>query len=102
TFVECADLFGRARWLAPRPLVEAAACALLVRGDGRAVPGRAAVPSGLEAEASRRAGSTLACGPLVAAALARAGGNEYPALTGQWRGRCARLALAGGNLADAG
>ena len=33
TFEECADLYARGRWLVRRPLVEAAACALLVPGD---------------------------------------------------------------------
>jgi len=101
TFAECADLYERARWLAPRPLVEAAACALLVRDDARSARGTAPA-SGLDAEAARRAGSTLACGPLVAAALARAGGDEHPAVTGQWRGRRARLALDACDHARAG
>src|SRR4029450_7086433 len=35
TFEECADLYSRGRWLVKRPLVEAAACALLVPGPRR-------------------------------------------------------------------
>ena len=102
TFAQCADLYARARWLASRPLVEAAACALLVSDGQRARRGVALAPSDLEAETIRRAGQTLACGPLVAAALARANGSGHPALTGQWRGRRAHLALAGEDHAQAG
>ena len=95
TFAECADLYRRARWLAPRPLVEAAACALLVAdGDGAertVITG----PSRLEILAAQRAGETLACAPLIAAALARADGNDRPTLTGEWRGRRAALSFTG-------
>src|SRR5207249_1549325 len=64
TFDECADLWARGRWAAPRPLVEAAACAVLVgSGDDSGYgPGAA---STLEALVARRAGETLACAPLV-------------------------------------
>lgn len=72
TFEECADLWARGRWMCARPLTEAAACVLLEpAGAGRPGPDprRAA---DLEALARRRAGETLACGPLIALALARA------------------------------
>jgi hypothetical protein len=92
TFEECADLWARGRWTTPRPLVEAAACAVLT-GDGVGLeygPGEA---SALERLARRRAGETLACGPLVALALARAAGATDARVTGTWRGRCAQVAL---------
>jgi 3-oxoacyl-(acyl-carrier-protein) synthase len=85
TFVECADLYRRARWLAPGPLVEAAACALLRPGGGPAVYD----PAGsVDGAARRRAGETFACEPLIALALA---GGEAAAVAGRWRGRRAAL-----------
>jgi hypothetical protein len=93
TFAECADLYARARWVARAPLTEAAACALLLPDGRRAARADASEPSPLEALATRRAGTTLACGPLIAAALARAGGSARPVLTGQWRGRRGRVAF---------
>ena len=91
SFEECADLYARARWLASGPLVEAAA-AVLLTVDGPAVAyGTAAQASRLEAEVHARAGQTLACGPLIALALARTRGQSAPAVTGRWRGRRARL-----------
>ena len=94
TFAECEDLWGRARWLVRTPLVESAACALLVPGERAATYGPASAPSGLETLTRARAGETLACGPLVALALARAAGGTGPVrLTGEWRGRRAGLAL---------
>jgi hypothetical protein len=89
TFEECADLYARGRWLTRRPLVEAAACALLVAGDPAAVaaPGDA----GLEAVVTTRAGETLACAPLIALAVARASGKATARLTGRWRRRQAAL-----------
>jgi 3-oxoacyl-(acyl-carrier-protein) synthase len=68
TFAECADLFARARWLVRRPLVEAAAAVLLTPGGGEAELERVAA----RAAAAPLAGETLACGPLIALALARA------------------------------
>jgi hypothetical protein len=97
TFAECADLYGRARWVARGPLVEAAACALLLPDGRRAQRAEAQVASPLETLATRRAGTTLACGPLIAAALARAAGDEQPVLTGHWRGRRGCVAFATDN-----
>lgn len=91
TFEDCEDLYERARWLAPGPLVEAAAC-VLVTADGPAIAyGSGGEASRLEAEVQARAGETLACGPLIALALARAQGQAAAAVTGRWRGRRARL-----------
>lgn len=93
TFAECADLYARGRWLVGRPLVEAAACALLLPG-GRSVMARpAGRRSRLEEAARRRAGETFACGPLIGLALARLAGDDLWDLSGQWRGR--RWALRG-------
>jgi 3-oxoacyl-(acyl-carrier-protein) synthase len=94
TFDECEELWSRGRWTMPRPLVEAASCAVL-SGDGRELGYGAAVgASTLETLASRRAGETLACAPLVALALARAAGTSRARVTGTWRGRSAQIALA--------
>jgi len=92
TFEECAALYARGRWLVRRPLVEAAACALLVPGVQRARYDAPRTPSALETLARARAGETLACAPLIALALAgddRAGGSV--SITGEWRGRRAGL-----------
>jgi hypothetical protein len=91
TVAECGDLYARGRWLLGRPLVEAAACALLVPGPRRLQVTPAAEASALEQEAVRRAGETLACGPLVALALARGAREDVWTVTGQWRGRRAAL-----------
>ena len=92
TFAECEELWARARWLLRPPLVESAACALLVPGRRRAIYAPASAPSPLEALVRVRAGETLACAPLIALALARAGGGAGPLrLTGEWRGRRAGL-----------
>ena len=101
TFVECADLHARARWLVDRPLVEAAAAVLLEPGqdgDERLAPGAAIAENiGGGADIQERAGGglgeTLACGPLIALALARAGGREELVLRGRWRGRETTLTL---------
>jgi Beta-ketoacyl synthase, N-terminal domain len=104
TFGECADLYGRARWLLGRPLTEAAACALLVAADAKtayrplltsprcAVPGDRSEtePAPLEEVVRHRAGETLACAPLIALALGRAGGEPL-VVQGAWRGRRAAL-----------
>ena len=98
TFAECEDLWARGRWAVRGPLVEAAACALL-EGDGDVRYAAAAVPAPLETLADRRAGETLACGPLVGLALAHDAGDEQASLTGHWRGRRTGVTLA---LAAAG
>lgn len=92
TFEECAALYARGRWLVRRPLVEAAACALLVPGALRARYDAPRTPSMLEMLARVRAGETLACAPLIALALARDGGTAGSvSVTGEWRGRRAGL-----------
>ena len=80
------------------PLVEAAACALL-EGEGDVRYAAASVAAPLETLADRRAGETLACGPLVGLALAHDAGDEQASLTGHWRGRRMGVTLA---LAAAG
>lgn len=94
TFAECEDLYARGRRLVRPPLVESAACALLIPGP--LVPTFAPVeaPSPLEARVRARTGETLACAPLIALALARAAGDAgRVSLTGEWRGRRAGLTL---------
>jgi hypothetical protein len=92
TFEECAGLYARGRWLVKRPLVEAAACALLVPGALRARYDAPRMPSALETLTRTRAGETFACAPLIALGLARdAGRTESVSLTGEWRGRRAGL-----------
>jgi len=91
TFRECEDLHARARWLLGRPLVEAAACALLGPGSGRLTVADASAASDLARHARRRAGETLACEPLIALALGLESGDDRLHVTGEWRGR--RLAL---------
>ena len=92
TFTECEDLWARGRWAVREPLVEAAACALL-EGDGDVRYGTAALPAPLEALATRRAGETLSCSPLVGLALARQAGDTRAHVTGHWRGRRAGVTL---------
>lgn len=99
TFEECADLYARARWLVGRPLVEAAACALLEPGagefaytawqEGRAHPGG---PPPI----ARRLGEAFACVPLVELGEARAAGPGPldMRLEGTWRGTRASLRWA--------
>ena len=75
-----------------RPLVEAAACALLTPGGMRTRYDAPRAPSALETRARARAGQTLACAPLIALALAREAGATGPiGVTGEWRGRRAGL-----------
>ena len=94
TFAECEDLYARGRWLVRPPLVESAACALLIPGRLATTFAPAAAPSPLETLARARTGETLACAPLIALALARAaGGAGRVSLTGEWRGRRAGLTL---------
>ncbi|MBI4635915.1 MAG: hypothetical protein HY727_06145 [Candidatus Rokubacteria bacterium] len=90
-FEECESLWTRGRWLLGRPLVEAAACALLGPGESRVTYGPARGPSELERSARARAGQTLACEPLIGLALARERGQRSLTLTGEWRGRRATL-----------
>ena len=91
TFAECADLFARDRRLLGRPLTEAAGCALLVRGERRLTVRDGDAASALTARTQHRVGETLACGPLVALALARAAGDDPWRLSGRWRGRTTAL-----------
>ena len=100
TFQECEDLYARGRWLARGPLVESAACALLVGAAAHPAMLPGAEASGLESLAHRRAGTTLACGPLIALALARASGAPVARITGLWRGRRAAIDVVVG-AADA-
>jgi hypothetical protein len=93
TFDECEDLWRRARWALPAPLVEAAVCALLVPGVGGEAAEGIGVDETLETAVQRRAGSTLACGPLIALALAREAGGRAASVTGTWRGRRATIDL---------
>lgn len=94
TFAECEDLYARGRWLVRPPLVESAACALLMPGRLAATYAPAEAPSPLETLARARTGETLACAPLIALALARAAGEAgRVSLTGEWRGRRAGLTL---------
>ena len=92
TFDECEGLWRRARWTLPAPLVEAAACALLVPGVADATPAGGGTVA-LEAAVQQRAGSTLACGPLIALALAREAGGGATSVSGTWRGRRATIDL---------
>jgi hypothetical protein len=92
TVEECAALYARGRWLLRRPLVEAAACALVVPG---ATPLRyvsATADTELERLARVRAGETLACAPLIALALAVERGAGAARVTAEWRGRRAAIA----------
>ncbi|MGH7419723.1 MAG: beta-ketoacyl synthase N-terminal-like domain-containing protein [Candidatus Rokuibacteriota bacterium] len=73
TFVECADLFREARWLVRGPLVETAVAVLGTPGDDRRHPDIMGIDACLLEIVERRAGETLACAPLIALALARAG-----------------------------
>ncbi len=92
TFAECAELYGRGRWLVDRPLVEAAVAALLLPGEPVRTVRPAARPAALERLARQRAGETLACGPLIQLALAQELGEDAGDLTGIWRGQRAALA----------
>jgi 3-oxoacyl-[acyl-carrier-protein] synthase II len=92
TFEDCAELYARGRWLVGRPLVEAAACALLVPGALHTRYHAPRTASELETRARARAGETLACAPLIALALGREGGATGSiGVTGEWRGRRAGL-----------
>jgi hypothetical protein len=99
TFGECEALWRRARWALAGPLVEAAACALLVAGDSVPVYRASAAAGELERTVEGRAGRTLACGPLLALALTRASGGGLARLSGTWRGRTAAIDLETGGRA---
>jgi hypothetical protein len=100
TFEECADLYARGRWLVGRPLVEAAACALLERGAGRLsyAEGRARRATTDCSAVARRLGEALACTPLVELGMARMTTPEPFTLTlaGAWLGRRAVLSWNAG------
>ena len=87
TYAECAALWERGRWQVDWPLVEAAACALLVAGPHGVRYEAVAEPVPLEGAVEARAGQTLACGPLIALAVAGATGAGRTRVTGTWRGR---------------
>jgi membrane protein implicated in regulation of membrane protease activity len=91
TFAECETLWGRARRSLPGPLVESAACALLAPGQAPVAYRAQGAPEGPEAAAEARAGRTLAVGPLVQLALARAAGGGRVRLDGSWWGRTATV-----------
>jgi hypothetical protein len=92
TFEECADLYDRARWLLERPLVEAAACAVLVPAGSRALHYEVVSDAApLDRRARLRAGETLACEPLIALALGSDASAPAVRVTGAWRDR--RVAL---------
>jgi hypothetical protein len=93
TFEECAALWARARWTLPPPLVEAAACALLERGERPPIYRARGAATPLERDVEARVGRTLACAPLAALALARAGGGGTVRIGGTWRGRSATIDL---------
>jgi hypothetical protein len=87
TFEACEDLYARGRCGLGRPLVEAAAAALLVPGTPVPAFGPASTASALDREVAKRAGETLACAPLIALALAGEGDGAPTRVTGRWRGR---------------
>jgi len=91
TFAECADLYAPARWLVGRPLVEAAACALLVPGDDVLAPSVASEAAASERAVRQRAGETASAAPLIALALARNSHYDPGSLSGAWRERRAGL-----------
>jgi hypothetical protein len=102
TYEECADLHARARWLVGRPLVEAAACALLERAPradgergGADAAGGASEPSRWTLLARRRAGETMACEPLIALALAQGAGALPAVVSGRWRTQRSAVAMRG-------
>jgi hypothetical protein len=91
TFAECSDLYTPARWLVGRPLVEAAACALLVPGHDVLEPHASSEPTPSERAVRRCAGETASVAPLIALALARNSHYDPGSLSGAWRERRARL-----------
>jgi hypothetical protein len=93
TFAECQALWRRARWTVGTPLVETAACVLVEPGDDGVQYWPSAAPADVERAVEARAGCTLACAPLVAAALAREAGATRARVGGTWRGRTATIEL---------
>jgi hypothetical protein len=91
TFETCGDLWGRARWLLPGPLVETATCAVLVPGAGRMRLEEGGDIGEGASLARRRAGETLSCEPLVGLALALERGDAPVDIVARWRDRRARL-----------
>jgi hypothetical protein len=97
TFEECADLYARARRRTAPPLVEAAACLWLERGDGRLELRSGRARRSGSAGGERRLGEMLACAPLAELALRRdAAGAEPLGLSGTWRGETADLIITKG------
>ena len=121
TFAECEDLFARARWLITTPLVESAAAVLLERNETNAdrsnpegglggasrvrptsiktgLGGASRVPpipiKCASGNSSSTSGNTLACGPLIDLAVARANASSDVTLRAQWRDRDAAMTLA--------
>ena len=116
-------MFARARWLITTPLVESAAAVLLERNEGgesttddtnagsstaQGSHAHRSNPEGRLGGASRvppipikcasgktsLSGNTLACGPLVDLAVARANPSGDVTLRAQWRDRNAAMTLA--------
>jgi hypothetical protein len=107
-FEECADLYARVGRPAAEPLVEAAGCVWLERGQGELALEEGAGESG-PAEVRRRAGQTFACEPLAALGLVRRGsrGPAPLAVDAEWCGARARLtwgapAAAGSQAGEGG
>ncbi len=100
TFGECEDLHARGRWLLRRPLVDAAACALLTPGGGRLILKDAPARADLSRAARRRVGETLACEPLIALALGLESGDDHLSVAGRWRDRHLTAEWTRGTAAD--
>lgn len=98
TFEECERVYARGRWLTDGPLVEATACALIVRGDGRVAVRDGGVPSPFERMVRERAGETFACAPLIALGLALEAPADRACLSGEWRRRRVAVEWAGGSV----
>jgi hypothetical protein len=97
TFAECADLYARARRRSAPPLVEAAGCAWLERGEGRLALRSTRAPRGAVAGIEGRLGETFACGPLAELGMWRQdGGAGDLRLRGHWRGEVADLSITKG------
>jgi hypothetical protein len=89
TFAECEDLWRRGRGMVDWPLTEAAGCALVVEGESAVRYDVAAAETADETR--RRAGETLAVGPLIALALAGGGEASGVSVFGAWRRRTAAI-----------
>jgi hypothetical protein len=104
-FEECADMYERARLVGAGPLVEAAACLWLEKGDSGSLTLDSTPGTTAEAPALRRGlGETFACEPLAAVGRRRGmGGDVDLTLEARWCGERARLtwsARAGGGASD--